>query len=252
MMLLLSPVVKNKEVHMKLISAIISIFFIFMTVPALSFQADGLIEPHRVVNLGSPQQGIISTIDVERGDSIKKGQVLATLQSEVEMALVDLKKANKDFADSKKERMEPLYEQELVAPLNMDEAKTMSAIAEAEYKHAYEALRRMKISSPINGVVVELFLSPGEYVENQPIMKLAEINPLKIEVILPLDKYGSVRVGTKARVIPESPIRGEYLATVVIVDRVVDAASGTFGVRLSLANPSQRLPSGIKCKVIFP
>ncbi|MBN1548014.1 MAG: efflux RND transporter periplasmic adaptor subunit [Syntrophaceae bacterium] len=237
---------------MKFISAAISVLLIFTAVPAFAFQADGLIEPHRVVNLGSPQQGIIATIDVERGNSIREGQVLATLQSEVEMALMELKKANKDFAERKKERLEPLYEQELLAPLNMDEAETARALAEAEYKHAHEVVKRTKISSPVNGVVVEVFLSPGEYVENQPIMKLAEINPLNVEVILPLDKYRSVKLGTKAQVIPESPIGGQYSATVVIVDRVIDAASGTFGVRLKLPNPNHRIPAGIKCKVLFP
>jgi membrane fusion protein (multidrug efflux system) len=41
------------------------------------------------------------------------------------------------------------------------------------------------------------------------------------------------------------------MANVVIVDRVVDAASGTFGVRLTLSNPSNRLPAGLKCRVRF-
>jgi hypothetical protein len=37
----------------------------------------------------------------------------------------------------------------------------------------------------------------------------------------------------------------------VIVDRVVDAASGTFGVRLELSNSDLRLPAGRKCNVTF-
>jgi RND family efflux transporter MFP subunit len=237
---------------MKFISMAIVVLSIFTGSVVSAFQADGLIEPHRVINLGSPQQGIIATVDVERGDIIKKGQVLATLQSEVEMALMELKKANKEFAERKKERLEPLYKQELVAPLNMDEAETVRAIADAEYKHASEVAKRMKISSPINGVVVERFLAAGEYVENQPIMKLAQIDPLDVEVILPLDKYRLVKVGMKARIIPESPVGGQYTAVVTIVDRVIDAASGTFGVRLSLSNHQHRVPAGVKCKVIFP
>jgi len=42
-----------------------------------------------------------------------------------------------------------------------------------------------------------------------------------------------------------------YGAKVTVVDRVVDAASGTFGVRLELPNPNYRLPAGLKCKVPF-
>lgn len=43
-----------------------------------------------------------------------------------------------------------------------------------------------------------------------------------------------------------------HRARVTVVDRVVDAASGTFGVRLALPNPGHRIPAGLKCKVRLP
>jgi multidrug resistance efflux pump len=39
----------------------------------------------------------------------------------------------------------------------------------------------MTIRSPVNGVVVERYLSPGEYIENQSVLKLAQIDPLNVE-----------------------------------------------------------------------
>lgn len=44
---------------------------------------------------------------------------------------------------------------------------------------------------------------------------------------------------------------GRYEASVKVVDRVIDAASGTFGVRLQLPNPGYRVPAGVKCRVRF-
>jgi multidrug efflux pump subunit AcrA (membrane-fusion protein) len=44
---------------------------------------------------------------------------------------------------------------------------------------------------------------------------------------------------------------GSFSAKVAVVDRVIDAASGTFGVRLRLPNPGNRIPAGIKCSVQF-
>jgi hypothetical protein len=61
-----------------------------------------------------------------------------------------------------------------------------------------------------------------------------------------------IKVGMRAKVIPEAPVGGEYIAEVKIVDRVIDAASGTFGVRLELPNSNHGLQAGLKCKVIFP
>jgi len=83
-------------------------------------------------------------------------------------------------------------------------------------------------------------------------MILAQIDPLNVEVILPVGQLPFIKVGVRAKVIPEAPIGGQYIAEVKIVDRVIDAASGTFGVRLELPNPNNRLPAGLKCKVIFP
>ena len=55
----------------------------------------------------------------------------------------------------------------------------------------------------------------------------------------------------QARVAPEAPLSGSYMAKVKIVDSVVDASSGMFGVRLELPNPDHKLPGGLRCTVSF-
>jgi hypothetical protein len=72
-----------------------------------------------------------------------------------------------------------------------------------------------------------------------------------VEVIVPVALSGRIRVGTVADVVPESPVGGVWQARVAVVDRVIEPASGTFGVRLALPNPDYRLPAGLKCKVRF-
>ncbi len=44
-------------------------------------------------------------------------------------------------------------------------------------------------------------------------------------------------------------MEGSVEASVTAVDKVADAASGTFGVRLEIRNPGNRIPGGLKCKV---
>jgi hypothetical protein len=93
---------------------------------------------------------------------------------------------------------------------------------------------------------------PGEYRNEQsPILTLAQIDPLRVEVFISTSHYGRIHTGSKAEVRPEQPVGGAYTAVVTVVDRVLDAASGTFGVRLSLPNPDFLLPAGIPCKVLF-
>ena len=69
---------------------------------------------------------------------------------------------------------------------------------------------------------------------------------------MPVALYGQIELGAEGEVRPEPPFDQPYTAKVVIVDRVVDAASGTFGLRLELPNPKGELPAGLKCTVRFP
>ncbi len=83
-------------------------------------------------------------------------------------------------------------------------------------------------------------------------MKLAEIDTLYVEVLLPAEAYGKVRPGAQVVVTTDIPPGSKHRATVKVIDPVMDAASGTFGVRLELPNPQRKLPGGIRCRADFP
>jgi multidrug efflux pump subunit AcrA (membrane-fusion protein) len=139
----------------------------------------------------------------------------------------------------------------ILADLELGEALEERRIAELELKRAEESLQTRTIRSPFDGVVVDVDVVPGESVEDKPLLRIARIDPLNVEVIAPVQMLGKITKGMTATVIPEQPIGGEYTAEVVIVDQVVDAASGTFGIRLELPNPRNRLPAGLRCQISF-
>jgi RND family efflux transporter MFP subunit len=242
-------------------------------------ELDGLIEPSLIVKIGSSVPGILDMVKVDRGALVKKGQVLARLRDKVERATMELararaqmrstiavRQARLDYTQRRQQRMEGLFKKKVIPFEDMDESRTNTEMAEKELEEAWEniglaklehqrsveVLKRMTIRSPITGVVMERFLSPGEYVQDQPVLKLAQIDPLYVEVFAPVEIFGSIKMGMQAKVLPETPIGGSYTAKVVIVDRVVDAASGTFGVRLEIPNQKYQLPAGLKCVVVFP
>ena len=75
--------------------------------------------------------------------------------------------------------------------------------------------------------------------------------PLRVEVVVPVSMFGQIVTGQRAIVRPESAIGGRYESTVKIVDPVINAASGTFRVRLELDNSDNSIPAGIACAVSF-
>jgi multidrug efflux pump subunit AcrA (membrane-fusion protein) len=97
--------------------------------------------------------------------------------------------------------------------------------------------------------VVERFMHPGKFPKQEKILKIAQIDPLRVEAYAPVAMLGKIAVGMTAHVKPEPPLPGEYAAKVAVADRVVDAASGTFGVRVELPNSELKLPAGLKCSV---
>lgn len=235
-----------------------------------------LVYPEATVAVSSPVEAVLDKVVVDRGDLVKSGQVVAQLEASVERATLALAlarsekqsgiksgQARVEFGERRYKRTLEMYQKELIALKEMDEAETAKVLAEYELMEAMEENRLAKLEldraqatlnlrtvrSPINGVVVERLLGGGEFTKQAPIVRLAQIDPLRVEVIAPVALFGKIRVGMSAEVHPESPIGGTWAAKVTVVDRVIDPASGTFGVRLALPNRDYRLPAGLKCKV---
>jgi membrane fusion protein (multidrug efflux system) len=130
---------------------------------------------------------------------------------------------------------------------------TEARLHEEELLKDKENLKLRSIVSPLDGVVVERRLVSGELIraEKSVVLKLAQLNPLNVEVVAPAELFGTIRIGMTGRVNLAPFFSGTFPAKVVVVDRLIDAASGTFGVRLQLPNPSNKFPAGIKCSVNF-
>jgi len=242
-------------------------------------RVDCVMRPSEQVKLSSAVEGIIGSIAVKRGDFVRRGQVVARLESRVELAELQLAtaradnpagvgaaKARMEFLKRKVERARQLNLKKITSDLATEEAESNLKVAEQEYVAAQveQRLARLEqdraraylaqrmIVSPVSGVVVERPLSVGEHLNEQShIMTIAQVDPINVEVFAPISLHGKVKVGDSAVVRPEAPVGGSYAARVAVVDRVFDAASSTFGVRLTLPNPKLMLPTGIKCQVSF-
>ena len=126
-------------------------------------------------------------------------------------------------------------------------------VARLEYNQSQRIMAEKTVRSPVSGIVVERAMSPGEYrgADASHILTIAQVDPLNVEVFAPIAQLDAVKLGDQITIIPEEPVGGRYLARVKVVDRVFDAASGTFGMRLELPNPGNRLPAGLRCRIEF-
>jgi len=124
-----------------------------------------------------------------------------------------------------------------------------------KYEEARIQLDRMKIASPIDGMVEGVAVKAGEGTEaSQKIIRVVRIDPLWIDVPVDLAKAREqLRTGQAAQVaFTRLDGKVEYASGAIIkIGSVADAASGTLGVRVEVANPSSR-PAGEHVSVSFP
>lgn len=236
-----------------------------------------LLEPWQVIEIRTPVDGIIGSISASRGDTIKRGQPLVELQSQSERVAVELARLRTkldgavvaarnriDYATKRQARLIDLEKDKFISAQARDEVDAEKRLAEAELQSALESrdlakldLQRAQellalrtVAAPFTGVVVDRMLNVGELAEagsgRKPVLKVAQIDPMRADVALPAALFGQVKAGTKASV-RANVGGGRFNAVVRSVDRVIDAASGTFVVRLEVPNPGDKVPGGSRC-----
>ena len=265
---------KNLIALLILISSLGS-FSLLATPPA---ELDCLVKPEMYVELSSPVDTTMKEMLVKPGDFVEKGQPLVLLESSVEKAKVKLArqkvasvseigrlKVQLKYARLNNKRMIELAAKKSVSQFEKDKSDTEVALAEFELAKAKDKrkiarldlelaliqLELKTIKSPINGVVIDRYATVGESVADRPIMKLAQINPLRVELIAPTEYFGLIQTGMEVEIQPERPVDRTYKATVTVVDQLIDPASGSFTVRMALPNPGDQLVGGVNCMASF-
>jgi len=238
-----------------------------------------LIGPERTADIGSPVIAVVDSMQVDNGDSVRAGQPLVLLRSAVENAGVqaaeeraridaDIRaaEANLTLARQRHTRAVQLREQGFVSPQAIEQARVEQDVAQQKVEQARSQkrvstrdlgvvraqLEQRTVRSPFAGVVVDRYVNAGERVDDKPLLRVAMLDPLRVEVVLPAARYGSLGLGDRLQVLPELAGAQPVAATVSQVDRVIDAASNTFRVRLKLPNPGHKLPAGARCRVELP
>ena len=237
-----------------------------------------LIQPSKIAEIGTSVYGVIEHIHVERGDLVKKGQVIATLRNDVERAALDVAKskaqaeadvqaaqANVEYTRQRLARSDDLVKKKFISEQGLDQSRVEFQVAEQKLAQAREQRRiweremtlaqsqlsQRTLVSPIDGIVAERYLSTGERVENRSVARVVTISPLHVEVMVPAAQFGKIKTGMTANVIPELPDAPSVEGKVSLVDKLIDGASNTFRVRLEVPNKDHAIPAGPRCKVAF-
>jgi HlyD family secretion protein len=234
--------------------------------------ATGTIEAITTVNVGTQVSGILQHVYVDFNDIVKKGQLLARLdetslkaQLEQSQSQVDQAQAQLNFQEATFKRLKALYEKELIAQTDYDQALYNYENSKASLSNAKSALARTNvnleyatITSPIDGVVLNRAVEEGQTVAasfNTPTLFTIVNDLTQMEVQTSVDEadIGKVQQGQRVEFTVDaySDMKFEGTVSQVRLQPVTTNNVVTYVVILSAPNPEKKLMPGMTASAVI-
>jgi membrane fusion protein, heavy metal efflux system len=221
---------------------------------SLSFPASVEADVARTVNLLPPVAGRVTSLNIQLGDEVKKGQALAVIRSgDLAQAISDTEKAKAQaqLTQAALQRAQGLIKFGGAAVKDVDQAQSDYMQAKSELDRANFRLQviedRAEVSNdhaltmiaPIDGTVTTLATAPGSYVNDttQSLMTIANLDAVYITANVPERDLAFVAKGEEALVSLQAFPGRLFKAKVDTVSKVLDADTRRSKVRMILDNP---------------
>ena len=193
-----------------------------------------------ILNNIAPQQGgRINKINVEVGDFVSAGQILA------EMDKAQLEQAGLRFQNAEAEmgRVEQLFKEGGVSQSDYDQIVMNYKVARSTYDNLLE---NTILRSPISGVVTARNYDRGDmYTMSQPLFTVQQITPVKLLVPVSESDYTKVNKGDKVSVSADALPGQVFEGSIIRLYPTMDAATHTFNVEVHVRNEDRRLRPGM-------
>ncbi|OGR18989.1 MAG: hypothetical protein A2X81_17195 [Desulfobacterales bacterium GWB2_56_26] len=154
----------------------------------------GSIEPWTTLSLLSKLNGTIDKVLVREGQKVRKGDVLAQIESEDYRIAVERAKAAYNLARAEHERDRAIYSKGVIPTAELDAKKTQMETAKADFENAELQYSRCTVTAPMNGVVRKLDAKVGlQLAVGDPIGEILEIDRVKAVIGIPETDVTAVR-----------------------------------------------------------
>ncbi len=159
-------------------------------------EAIGFVEPNQGVTLTSETSGVISNISFASGSQVEKGQLLVSLDSDVEKANLKSSEARLPAAEAKYKRYQGLYKKGSISKEAYDEAEASYYSLAADIESLKAQIDRREIKAPFSGVVGIRNVFLGQYLQpSDSIVRLEDISLMKLRFTVPQTDFSRVSIG---------------------------------------------------------
>lgn len=209
----------------------------------------GRVEPSKSAVVLSQAAGTIDKLNVTEGRTVLRGDVLATVESEMLRSSYEISKAALKQAEDGYERVSRVYGTGSVSEVKMVEIRTQLEKARAAESAARKALEDCTVRAPFSGVIGEVYCHAGEKVTlAAPMVKILDAAEVEIHFNVPESEYASISQGT-ATVVEIPALKKSVRGTVAVKGITASPLSHSYDFTIKGISDASSLIPGMVCKV---
>jgi membrane fusion protein (multidrug efflux system) len=211
-----------------------------------SMSAVGSVVAINGANLSSEVSGIVDTINFESGDTVTPGQVLLTLRSNNDPAVLAQLQATAAVDDSNYERDRKQFRADAVSAAQVDTDRATYLAAQAQVQAQLDAMAEKVVKAPFAGTLGIRQVNLGQYLAaGTEIVSLQQLDPLFVDFYLPQQALAQIKTGQPVTAAIDAFPGKAFPGTITAINSIVDTASRTIQVRATIQNPSLLIRPGM-------
>jgi RND family efflux transporter MFP subunit len=210
------------------------------------------VQPYQQATLYAKVSGYLSKVLVDKGDAVKAGQLLATIESQETDAQYNSARADLVNKQRNAQRYDQLLRQNAIAAQQADQADADFRVAKATLDQYATLKSYERLVAPFDGRVTARFADPGALVQNattsqtaaQPVVTISDDTRLRIQAYVQQDVAPFVHEGDSAEIVDAANTGRSVTAKVTRVAGQLDPRTRTMLVEVVLDNKDRFLLGG--------
>lgn len=224
-----------------------------VTLPAFRIRA------YQEATIYAKVSGYLKTLTVDKGDTVKEGQLLAEIEVPEMLADEAQYKAETEVARINFERMTQARHKapDLVVAQTIDDLRGQWEVARAKLQRTQTLLQYARITAPFAGVITARFVDPGAFIPaatsgtpaSAALATLMDVSRLRVQVFVPEAEAPFITNGVPAHMTVEELPGRSFSGSVTHFAYALDEATKTMLTEIELPNPSRDLRPGMYASV---
>ena len=211
-----------------------------------TFDLPAVVEPNRIITVSAEVAGRIERIPQKEGSEVRTGDLLIQLNTDLVRPLFEIAEAQVERDQIEFDRMTNLVKQDATPRRDLENATTQLAISKARLEEVRARLDRTSILAPTAGVLNELLVEQGEYVDaGTAVAEVVDTHTVKVVVEVPERDIAFFAIGQKAGIFVD--VKGQEISlvgTITFISELADAQTRSTRMEITLENKERLLRSG--------